>query len=614
MNSGRKYHAVSGLDRCRLKDNLTFIRKIQPQKILEKASGFYLNGNKLLKLSVLTAATIFLVIRCAQFLKPFWRFVFSVDLRQRAHWIVHIDFLIWTVVALSFLILLALIFSNKKVFDSLYKRFPMSSSVLSASFVFSFILFTPYLMVYRKGPAGICGIGFNYFSSEKMGYLWPHFLFDRLSSVNFSSFLINFNYVKIVALLAFSVSLLIYEITDEKKSKWRGLVYLILPFPLVWLFAFVRIFPSTYWKIWKPVLIIIACLSPVIAFFSFQPIVNKYPVYATKNVQRIESYNQYQIVRAPDRAALYIGWNNEGVICEKGDSSWNSNRVTIPVEADEGSFDFQRELIYVFDAERRKLDVFDMESLKIVSAHPVPEANFPVKGEHIRQAFDPEKKKLFIAHKKGYLMRIDTNNFEIEQSIFFNAFGTEIWRLHLDPERGELFVLSSMSIYVLRTDDLSLIRQAHLPAKAFDMELDLPRNRILVGLPSAFRLLSINRETMKIQTSYRVPAGIRALAIDEERKLLFLGYISGLLEIRSLSDFQLINQVRLIPWLRRIAVIPETGTLAANGRGCPVFWQYDQAKNDFDPGITTLRALDWAGENVADSNILQPLRRFRIFQ
>ena len=458
-------------------------------------------------------------------------------------------------------------------------------------------------MAYANGPEGLCGKEKTYFSKLEMGYDWPFFPIDQLLSVDFSSFLPHFGFVKIAVAFALSIGLFFWENGAPKKIHLRSIIYLFLPFPLLWWVPFSQLFPSRYWNLWKAFLFIFACLTLILAFFSSQPIVDYYPVYAKKNVQRIEIYDQYQIVRNPNESTFYFGWANEAAALKLEGDSWHNDQIPISLEADEGSYDFPREVVHVLDTQSNNLFTFFIDPLKLHSVHSIPKAKFPVQGEFLRQALDPETNTLFASHRDGFLISIDLNNYQVTKTILLQNPDKKIWRLQIDTKRGELFVLTERSIYVFRSGDLKILRRTFLPGRAFDMMLDLKRNRILVGLPSKLRLLSLDCETFEIKSSVRVSAGIRALAIDEDRNLLFLGYISGLLEIRRLSDFQLIDKVRLIPWTRRIALLPEIGTLAVSGRGCPVVWQYEPLDIQFDMGIWGLRAIDWIVGNFADRGL-----------
>jgi len=81
-----------------------------------------------------------------------------------------------------------------------------------------------------------------------------------------------------------------------------------------------------------------------------------------------------------------------------------------------------------------------------------------------------------------------------------------------------------------------------------------------------------------------VPIGVRSLAIDAQRDLIFVSSLSGVIEVRSASDYATVSRTRLSPWIHWLEPIPEFGevivSVAFNG---PLVWQYDPPNLVFSP-------------------------------
>jgi len=71
------------------------------------------------------------------------------------------------------------------------------------------------------------------------------------------------------------------------------------------------------------------------------------------------------------------------------------------------------------------------------------------------------------------------------------------------------------------------------------------------------------------------PATVRKMAIDPDRRFLFLSSINGIVEIRDADDYKLLRRERIGLWIHWLEVIPEFGEIIITmGNIESIVWSY----------------------------------------
>jgi len=528
--------------------------------------------------------------------------------RLKAHWLVNIDFLFWLYVGIFFLIPLMLFQTRSSKWEkpaSVFYLKPLNSFSIFFIIAFFFMVYFPILITYGIGLRGIEGTGFRQFLPHMLGYdLYKLPGGDSLSYF-LSDFLPNFKYLKSMLFLSLGFGIFFSEFhSKSKKPPWWSLSYLLFPMPFLWWITFSALLPSKSWKWWRHILFCASFILPGMAFLSSQPIVKAYPELAPYH-EKVGSFNQYQIVPLPGEKAFIAGWYNELALGEKTEAHWETRTVDINLEADEGAYDFENNLAYVLEGHNRTLRIFDIPSFSERNKIEIPQEGFPAQGEFIRQAIDPGRGILVFSHKERILMTMDQKTLKIRNTIHMDNLKGYIWRLFVNKEKGELFVLESGSILVFNLEDLKLKRWASLPGKAFDMAFDKRRNRLFIPLPAGMEVIVINPATLAIMERIPAAVGVRTVALDQKRGLIYFGSISGALETRQMDGYKIILTERVIPWIRRIAVLPQTGDVIVTDRGLPVIISHNGEKGGFDPALALMNLAAKSAGRFVESQTFQ---------
>lgn len=93
-------------------------------------------------------------------------------------------------------------------------------------------------------------------------------------------------------------------------------------------------------------------------------------------------------------------------------------------------------------------------------------------------------------------------------------------------------------------------------------------NQVLVSSPADGRVLRFDGDTLEPRGQIDAMAGVRSLAVDEQRGVLICGSIATgmirLIDLRTLADR---GRAYIGPWLRTIALDPDRGVAYISSKG-----------------------------------------------
>ena len=358
-------------------------------------------------------------------------------------------------------------------------------------------------------------------------------------------------------------------------SRWTAI-------PILWWSAVAWWLPSRFWGILRPILAGLTCLLPVAAFFVGETIVDGIPVFdqAGQRIElptRIDCYGAWQ---NPDSTELYLRCvpflyavdpvhHGKPKILSNAGFQWN-----------EGAFDFKRGRAHLFDGMNTMLYSYDIAGGGLKTTTSVPTEKFPAQREVYHSCFDPVGDAIVIAENEGVLAVIDAASLQVRAWSFLGTFA-EVAKIECLPKRRELVVLQTARISVVRLDDLTMIRNGDLPEYSYGMGVDEQGGRVWVTYPQSMKVAAYLLDDLLLERVIDGPLAARPVGVDSERNLLFVGAVSGAVEVRSPETGERIDRVRLTPWTRRLMVMPERGEVLVTGRGYPVLWNYTGSDRSF---------------------------------
>lgn len=380
--------------------------------------------------------------------------------------------------------------------------------------------------------------------------------------------------------------------------RWWAYLILILPpmrvFPLLWWNALAGLFPSRYWTFWRPVLAFASCLVPILVLPQAQPIREGIPRYETAPRQTLFDCVGYQAEALPGKDQLFtrcsdpapglaryeqgIGdpWRKTNTLKQTG-FIWNR-----------GTLDLKRNQVYIVDGNTRILHVYSYPDFAPVAQVPIATNAFPVRSFNILQAMDKKRGLLFIAENEGYLISINLDDFSIGTVRFF-SWGDRIRDLEFCDETDELLVLQSRRLCAVAPTDFNVVRTRSFAADAYDLLIDPKKDQVLISFPQRMEVGVFSRGDFGLAEILDGPAGVRTLALDEQRRLYFLGSISGVLEVVDADLKTRKARVRIAPWIHWIEPVPKAGQAMVTMGDVPaVIWQYDPMQTAFDPFDRTM--------------------------
>lgn len=104
-------------------------------------------------------------------------------------------------------------------------------------------------------------------------------------------------------------------------------------------------------------------------------------------------------------------------------------------------------------------------------------------------------------------------------------------------------------------------------------------NELLITSPITSEVVRLDADTLATKGTLKAPFGVRTLAHDPQRELLFAGsFVTGQITIIDLATSRPIGTVYLGPWLRSIELDALSGTAFVSSNGALYRWSYDEAR------------------------------------
>ena len=229
------------------------------------------------------------------------------------------------------------------------------------------------------------------------------------------------------------------------------------------------------------------------------------------------------------------------------------------IELEDIELDEERNVLYHVARENNLLLIIDPKTMSEFAIMPL---TFSVQGS-VKLSY----------YKNGDILAIGMENSEISKSgtqdgclVFMSLFDFSIrYKLYFpgahpvvipNPKNNSWIVhlRKTRELLSLDMDSYEQTHEASIPATSMDECLSSKKNEIYIS-DYLGRVLVFSAVDLKKKPSISVDFGARALAVDEERELLFVGsMISGNLTIINLLDGSIVSRQYVGPYFRRIAL------------------------------------------------------------
>lgn len=412
--------------------------------------------------------------------------------------------------------------------------------------------------------------------------LGPGFISRGWSSSGLQGILPQSEYLHVAIATAFCFGLSLADIATKKGAvRWWILPFLVIPtngifyFPLLWWNAIAGWLPSKYWNLWRPVFLLGTAIGPILAYPLAQPFLHDPPVFIDTGYEIIGNRIGYGIQEVPGAQEAYISAVDNLQHYKKENSRWLLvDELHTGFGWDEASFDFKENQAYIHDGNSGHLHILGLNPLSKKETLEIPYESFPFRSGAIHQAYDANRKILAIGEDGCFVTTLDMDTMRVRQSLSLGNDLGYIARILNVPSRGELLILTTHSLTAYRLNDLTMVRSVQLPDVSYGMIIEEKNDRVFVGFPQIMEVAEYSLTGFELRRTFDGPAGLRSMVLDPANKALFLGSVSGVLEIRKLDDLKLVRRVRLMPWMRRMAVIPESREILLTSRSMPIVWSY----------------------------------------
>jgi len=307
------------------------------------------------------------------------------------------------------------------------------------------------------------------------------------------------------------------------------------------------------------------------------PIEQAFRMPATANVLMREDINGLSL-DAETRRLYATGHGLETVIEFNLDDLGQPPRVS---EVDSGGSqsmfrNVRDDELIVYDGEKKQLLLIDAETLALTRKIDVPQ----ISSGDPWFAFDPISNTIALVSEA-----------DIEDGIAFllidYATGDVLDSRPLDggnvlkhPDKPWLylsFFRRNPEILVYDMEKRDVIERRPAPAR-LDRMIILPETgELLVTSPVKSEVLRLDADTLASKGVIKAPFGVRTLAVDAERELLFAGsFVTGQIAVIDTNTGRSVKTVYLGPWLRSIELDVGAGTAYVSSNGALYSWSYEQ--------------------------------------
>ncbi len=544
-----------------------------PLKSAATWPGRFQTAQPVTRIVILSAATVFLIWKfylfAAQWVVPTLIKAPELSRFDQVYCLIHIDILLLIIAAAAVLF----------VFASGLIKLP--SFAIGRPMAVFFAVACGLIMLFSPIPTLIA----NLFNAYEIAgpRTWKNFFPHRLYLVE-----------------AARLSLCLAFFAADKAAMRNPVRWWTLPFliptplfnslPLLWISFFTGWLPSKYWRVWRPLAAISACLLPILVYLPAQPIRSGMPVYSqgwTKPVcpEYGPGASGYEAVSIDgDRQLLIRIGDAVNRAVRAADGSWQcAGKLTVPGVWNQMGVDRAAGEAFIFDVAGPALYTLSLAPLGIVDKTEIPFREFPVRtAEPVKLAYDGAARRLVIMTEDNIGAIIDVDKKTVVADALFESNRGPARQILIRPEKDEIYILRDRGIYVSTLSNLAPIRHVDFGRVAAGMAFG--ENGLWISFPLDMEVACFNPETFAAESVINAPLGVRCLAVDKSRNLLFMASLSGAVEIRDLHDNRLIKRARVLPWIHWLTVLPETGRLVVTGGGVSsVVWDYLDDAPKADP-------------------------------
>lgn len=234
--------------------------------------------------------------------------------------------------------------------------------------------------------------------------------------------------------------------------------------------------------------------------------------------------------------------------------------------------------IYLYNITTRDLLTFDTDTLDLKNS-------FPVQGLATGDpwlAADRQRNALVIVSEADEGDGVPFLTLDLSNGAVRDKRDLDAGNLLLVGETGRLYMSFFRRRNQLMRYDLSTLtidKEADVPPRADRMAYVPDRNEVLLTVPAASRIVRYDAETLEHKGEFKAIFGVRTLAIDAARRLLFCGSLAtGEVAIIDLDTFDIRSRHYLGPWLRTIVVDSSRGAAYVSSKGYLYELKYDSPR------------------------------------
>lgn len=138
------------------------------------------------------------------------------------------------------------------------------------------------------------------------------------------------------------------------------------------------------------------------------------------------------------------------------------------------------------------------------------------------------------------------------------------------------FFRRNPEVLIYDMEQREIVLSAPAPARVDRVALLEDRNELLITSPATSEIVRLDADTLETKGSLKAPFGVRTLAFDSEREILFAGsFVTGQVMVIDMRTARPLGTVYLGPWLRSIELDTTTATAYVSSNGALYRWTYD---------------------------------------
>ena len=300
---------------------------------------------------------------------------------------------------------------------------------------------------------------------------------------------------------------------------------------------------------------------------------------ASVRVLALDDFNWVQV----DRAGRYLFATGHGLdhLRRYDLANWSSP----PLESDATTgnpqgfaYDPASEELYVYDESGKNLLYFDAATLRLKRSFELREVSPGDTWITVDDRTDTISIASEADEQRGVpLLLVDRTSGRI-----LDRKNEEAGNVLLAPQKPLLYLSFFRRVRAVKIYDLeqhAIVRERAIGERAERMAMWEGEHELLVTLPMESRVARLDADSLEPKGYFSTLFGVRAIAIDKGRNLLFCGSIaSGRIAVVDLATGQQRASYYLGPWLRTIELMPERGIAYVSSNGALYELRYDQPR------------------------------------